>query len=129
MAESQLRLRPEELLTFIELRSFTTSWNELRLDSDDLLDLQVTILRDPSAPPIVKGTGGLRKMRFSPSRWKRGKSGALRVGYVYFEKFKTVLLALVYAKNEQDDLDQAEKNQIKALIARIQSDLERRATC
>ena len=73
----------------------------------------------PKGSPVVPGTGSLRKMRFSPSRWRRGKSGALRVGYAYFEDLKIVLLGLVYPKNEKDDLTAAEREEIRKLLAVI----------
>ena len=34
-------------------------------DDKDLRRLELELLRDPSAYPVIKGTGGLRKIRFS----------------------------------------------------------------
>lgn len=121
------RLRPEDLMTFVELKSFSTRWDALQLDSDDMLSLQIAIMSDPSRSPVIRGTGGLRKIRFSPKKWKIGKSGALRVCYVYFEGYKTVLLSLVYPKTEKDDLSQAEKSRIKSAIQRIEKEFARRS--
>ena len=110
----------EDLLHFVELRNFTSKWRgRLELDDGDLLELQLAIMLAPKGSPVVAGTGGLRKLRFSPSRWQRGKRGALRVGYVYFEDLKIVLLGLVYPKNEQDDLTTSEREEIRKLLAEI----------
>ena len=67
----------------------------------------------------MPGTGGVRKLRFSPSRWRRGKRGALRVGQADFEDLKIVLLGLVYPKNEQDNLTASERDEIRKLLAEI----------
>ena len=48
------------------------------LDDDDLQELESLILVNPQGGDVVRGSGGLRKLRFSPSRWRRGKRGALR---------------------------------------------------
>lgn len=119
-------IRPEDLLAFIELRGFSDDWKRLGLDDDDLLGLQVAIMAGPRQPPVVAGTDGLRKIRFAPRRWKTGKSGAVRVGYVYFEEFGIVLLVVAYAKNEQDDLSASEKRAIRDLIRRQKQAFETR---
>src|SRR3954462_2294643 len=71
------------LLSFVEMEGFADDWRDLRL-SDDLMSLQVTILSRPTDPPVIPGTGALRKIRFAPAGWSKGKSGAVRVCYVYF---------------------------------------------
>ena len=37
----------EDLLDFVELDIFTSDWRRLRLDDDDLLELQVSIMLSP----------------------------------------------------------------------------------
>ena len=112
------KLKPEDLLNFIELSCFTTDWEALGLDDDDLLDLQVAIMANPKGGALVPGTGGLRKMRFAPRRWRVGRSGAARVCYVYFEDYSIILLALVYAKGHKVELSAADKKAIKQ-VARM----------
>lgn len=118
-------VNPDDLLNFIELGSFVASWEELGLEEDDLAALQIGLMSNPRQGPLVKETGGLRKLRFSPSRWKKGKSGALRVGYVYFEKYGLIVLVLVYKKGEMDDISAADRKRFRALIGRIEKQLER----
>lgn len=119
---------PKELLQFWEVTVFREAWEDLKLTTDDLLDLQMEIILAPRAAPVVAGTGGLRKMRFAPEAWPIGKSGALRVCYVYFEEAGQVLLVLVYPKSEKDDLTPAEKAAARGLIARQQAVYDRRRT-
>ena len=112
--------KPEEMFRFVELKPFTTAWADLGLGEEDLTALQIAIMMGPQDHPVVQGTGGLRKMRFAPRKWKKGKSGAARVGYVYLENHGTVLLVIAYAKDEQDDLTAEERKIIRSLIQRIE---------
>lgn len=117
--------KPEDLLDFIETRVFTRAWEDLRLTDDDLFALQLIVMSDPKVSPVIPGTGGLRKLRFAPPEWQRGKRGALRVCYVYFEEFHIVLLVIVYSKSEQDDLSDQQKRVIKKLIDGQREELAR----
>ncbi|MCL2016950.1 MAG: type II toxin-antitoxin system RelE/ParE family toxin [Defluviitaleaceae bacterium] len=71
------------------------------------------IQKDPTAHPVIKGTGGVRKMRFSLSN--TGKSGGIRVIYSDFPERGKVLLIKVYSKHEQEDLTESEIKTIKRL--------------
>ena len=120
-------LKPEELLNFGELDWFQHNWRDLGLDIEDsLTHLQITIMADPRAGDLVTGTGGLRKLRYVPLGRKEGKSGSLRVCYVYFEKYGWVTLATVYDKGEKDDISAAGRAAIKTIIGRIEESLKRR---
>lgn len=120
-------LKPEDLLHFIELPVFTKRWEQLGLDDDDdLAALQVLIMAVPKGGKPLEKTDGLRKMRFAPSRWKTGKSGAARVLYVYFERFNVVLLCLAYGKNEVDNISDAVKKHLNGLIGEIERELRQR---
>lgn len=125
-AVSKSVLNPENLLNFIETKVFTDSWENLRLSDDDLFVLQMAIMSAPKASPVIPGTGGLRKLRFSSPSWSRGKSGSLRVCYVYFEEYGIVLLVIVYSKSEKDNLSEQQKKTIKQLIKRQKNELSKR---
>lgn len=70
----------------------------MKLTDEDLAALQIAIMCRPRAGDLISGTGGLRKLRFAPGGWKSGKSGALRVCYVFLEKYGMVLLCLAFSK-------------------------------
>jgi hypothetical protein len=113
-------LTPEDFVHFVELDEFRDDWRRLGLDVErDLWALQVLIMSDPDGPPVIRGTGGLRKIRFAPERWNVGKSGAVRVCYVYFPEHWTVLLVMAYGKNEKDDLSRDEKEGIRTYIDQV----------
>jgi len=88
--------------------------------------LQLLIMSQPKAAPIIPGTGGLRKLRFSPARWHTGASGAARVCYVYFEEYGIVYLVYIYDKTKKDDLSDAEKKVIRDHLRREKRALDRR---
>ena len=105
-----------DLLSFIESKSFLSAWRRCGLADGDLLALQIGILVDPKSAPVIEGTGGLRKLRFSPPGSRRGKSGSHRVCYVYFEEFGIVFLVTVYDKKQKDNLSAAGKKTIRMMI-------------
>ena len=103
-------------LRFIHLSVFARKWNSLKLDDDALRQLENEIIKNPTIGKVVAGAGGIRKLRFSPAKSGRGKSGAYRVCYYYVVDRSTVLLVTVFSKDQRDNLSQAEKNEIKSLI-------------
>jgi hypothetical protein len=105
---------------FISIGSFDRRWASLGLDDNDLQMLEILIQADPDGPPLVKGTGGLRKVRFAGRGSGRGKSGSYRIGYAHFPNPGIVLLLEVWAKNEKSDLSQAERNAIAAALVRFE---------
>lgn len=67
----------------------------------------------PDAGDVIKGSGGLRKIRWS-SRGK-GKRGALRIIY-YWDAPDIIYMLLPYKKNEQEDLTQDQLKLLKELV-------------
>jgi hypothetical protein len=105
---------------FVSVGAFDRRWRMLGLDDDDLRALEVAIQSDPDGPPLVRGTGGLRKIRFAPPGSGRGKSGSFRVGYAHFPDPGIVLLLQAWSKNEKADLSQAERRAVAAALARFE---------
>ena len=80
------------------------------------------MLADPIVGDVMKGTGGVRKMRFAFRH--RGKSGSIRVIYVDFEVYEKSFLVTAYTKDEKDNLSDAEKSEIKQLIHVLEQQFE-----
>jgi hypothetical protein len=110
--------------TFAQAASFVSDWRRLGLTDGDLRELESQIMQRPDIGPVMRGTRGLRKMRFSPESSGRGKSGSLRVCYVCFPEFGTVYLLLLYAKNEKDNLTDAERAHVRNWIGTLRRGLE-----
>ncbi|QEH36212.1 Toxin HigB-2 [Aquisphaera giovannonii] len=97
----------------------------LGLTDDDLRSLQLAILEGPTRYPVISGTGGLRKIRFAPTRGGRGKSTSHRVCYACFLADGVVVLAMVYSKDEASDLTARQRREIAAALTMIEEELKR----
>ena len=54
---------------FVTLPSFDVKWKELGLSENDKVLLEQQLLENPKIGPVMQGTGGVRKMRFTfPNR-------------------------------------------------------------
>jgi hypothetical protein len=117
----------EEFLHFIEEDEFRSDWQSLGLNIEsDLWDLQNVIMAAPTAAPVIAGTAGVRKLRFAPEGWNRGKRGAVRVIYVYFPEHWIVLLLMAYQKGRKESIASAERKALKQYVERIQRYLDER---
>ena len=104
---------------FVHGELFEKQWKDLGLTDENLRELQSILLENPKAGPVMSGTGRLRKIRYSYGN--RGKSHCARVCYVDFEINGIIFLIMVFAKNEMENLSSAEKNNIKALIDKLET--------
>lgn len=119
------QLRPQDQIDFIEMDGWAKDCERLGLTDDDLAVLRICIMSTPGSAPIMRGTGGLRKSRYAPQRWKVGKSGAARICYVYFKSYSLVLLVKAYSKDEKADLSAAERAAFKASILAVKQRLRK----
>ena len=85
--------------------------------------MQLAIAADPEAHPVVPGTGGIRKARWT--RQGKGKSGGVRVIYYYWRTIEDgtmrvldpeVYLLSIYAKNDQSDMTAADRKAAKNFV-------------
>ncbi len=106
--------------TFIEVPLFSKRWKEIGLGEDDLLALQIMLLKDPKSGPVMEGTGGIRKVRFPLEN--RGKSGSVRVCYTDFEEYEVIYLITAFTKDEQVNLTKEEKNVLKKLVKSLKDE-------
>ena len=106
---------------FIQTDEFVKNWERLGLTDDDMRRLELEILKNPKIGSVIRGTGGLRKLRFSFEN--KGKSGSTRICYVDFLLLETVYLITIYPKNEKDNLTKAECNNIKKMIEALEKTL------
>lgn len=107
---------------FVMLPEFEKRWKQMNLNDNDLKRLQSELLFNSQKNPVMKGTGGLRKIRFAFEN--TGKSGSARVVYVDFVIYNTIYLISAYPKNEKDNLSNAERNAIKNIIEKLEEQLK-----
>lgn len=96
-------------MIIIETSFFTRRVIQL-LSDDEYRELQATLINRPKAGPVIPGSGGLRKLRWSAL--DHGKRGGVRVIYYWVTAQERILMLFLYAKNESDDLT---PDQIKVL--------------
>lgn len=97
---------------FIETPVFTKQITSL-LDDADYRQLQVTLALKPRAGDIIRGSCGLRKIRWAVRG--RGKSGGIRAIY-YLVADGEIYFLFAYAKNKQEDLDSGQLRLLRNLV-------------
>ena len=96
---------------------FDRQWDALSCDDDDLLELQKAIYENPQKPPVIRGTGGVRKIRIAIEG--KGKSGGARILYIDFVIRSVVGLLYAYPKNEKENIDENERRILKTMVEQI----------
>jgi mRNA-degrading endonuclease RelE of RelBE toxin-antitoxin system len=96
--------------TFVETKLFTRLIDEY-LSDDEFAALQLSLVINPEAGDVIKGTGGVRKMRWAGSG--RGKRGGIRVIYYLRLQNGQIWLLTAYAKNVKDNIPVSVLKKIK----------------
>ena len=105
-------------LTLVETPTFSRRRADLLTDQEYRL-LQLRLALDPGAGAVIPGGGGIRKLRWELQG--RGRRGGARVIYYWATSRDVILLLLVYAKNERDDLD---KDQLRTLTRLVKEEFK-----
>ena len=103
-------------MVFIETSVFTKHLSKYMKDEEYRL-FQLCIMDSPEKGAIVKGSGGVRKIRWAINN--KGKSGGIRVIYYWKESASETWLLTLYAKNEKDSIP---AHILKQIAQEIQSD-------
>ena len=99
-------------MVFIETSIFTKELVKL-LSDDEYRILQHNLVIRPTAGSLIKGTGGLRKIRWKSSG--KGKSGGLRIIY-YYDPPDKIYMLFPYKKSDQEDLTPAQVKTLSKLV-------------
>lgn len=100
-------------MKIIETPVFTKKVISL-LTNEEYRNLQNELILNPEKGKIIRGSGGLRKVRFGKAG--RGKSGGVRVIYYWILPKDMILMLLIYPKNEQDNLSSSQLKLLKLLV-------------
>jgi hypothetical protein len=103
-------------ITFIETPTFTKLINDL-LDDDEYRTLQNNLSNDPESGDLIKGGGGIRKVRFAVQG--RGKSGGIRVIYYFMKDKDNIIMLLAYPKSKKDNLTDKETEILRDLVKEL----------
>ena len=89
------------MLTFVETKLFT-KLVPTYLSDEEYAALQHSIAANPEAGDVIRGSGGVRKLRWRGSG--RGKRGGVRVIYYLRAAEGQVWMLTLYAKSETDSI-------------------------
>lgn len=104
-------------MVFIETSVFTKEIQRL-IPDDSYRMLQTALMLRPDAGNLIRGSGGLRKIRWNlPGA---GKRGALRVIY-YWRPPDTIFMLFPYRKSKQEDLTSDQLKVLRGLVKELLS--------
>jgi hypothetical protein len=101
------------MITIAEVPEYIRQADKL-LSVAERQDVLSYLSAHPKSGDLIEGTGGVRKLRWG--RGGRGKSGGVRVIYYYHSELMPLYLLTLFAKNEQDNLTKAERNELANLV-------------
>jgi len=85
-----------------------------RFSPEEYRLLQLALVARPDAGKIIRGTGGLRKLRWALRG--RGKRGGARVIYFWHPPSHQLLMLFAFAKNEADDLTVEQRRALRRVV-------------
>jgi hypothetical protein len=100
-------------MVIVETSVFTRQVQKLITD-EEYQELQLALAERPDLGAIIAGSGGLRKVRWSMPG--RGKRGGVRVIYYWAVELNQLLMLLIYAKSEQDDLSREQLQMLRKIV-------------
>lgn len=103
-------------MEFIETPTFTRLVTEL-LSDDEYRALQNVLVEDPERGDLIRGGGGIRKLRHAlPGR---GKSGGVRAIYYWVRPDHQIYMLVIYPKSIKDDLSDKEVAILRGLVKEL----------
>jgi hypothetical protein len=105
------------IMVFVETPIFTRQVQDV-LSEDQYRELQDELRKHPDAGSKIRGSGGLRKLR-----WRiegHGKSGGVRVIYYWAVAQDRIFMVYMYPKSKQADLS---PEQLKLLKKTVEKEL------
>lgn len=103
-------------MEFIETPTFTRLVTQLLTD-DEYREMQNALVEDPERGDIIKGGGGIRKLRHAVQG--RGKSGGVRAIYYWVKDDHQIYMLVVYPKSKKDDLTDKEVAILRELVKEL----------
>ena len=100
-------------MIIVETTVFTRRVLKL-LTEEEYRQLQILLVEFPDTGKVIKDSGGLRKMRWSMAGI--GKRGGVRIIYYWAVRRSILLMLMIYAKNEQDDLSPVQLKVLRQMV-------------
>lgn len=100
-------------MELVETSVFTRQITDL-LSEDEYRRFQSELAANPAIGPIIRGGGGIRKVRVAVG--SRGKSGSARVIYYWAVRKNIILLLFAYPKNAAASLTPKQTAQLAKAV-------------
>jgi len=111
-------MRP--LHEIVETPAYLAAAARAGMTEDDRTTVADFIAANPQAGDLIKGSGGVRKVRVAKPG--AGKSGGWRVLTAYVSDTVAVLLVTVYGKNQRGNVSKAEVNEMGKLMKELKAE-------
>lgn len=111
------------LATVVELPAFVRD-TAGRLSFEEIEELKVYLAANPEAGVVIKGTGGVRKLRWAASG--RGKRGGGRAIYYFHDLEMPLYLFKFFVKATKSDLSAMERKELSLVVAEIVAEHRKR---
>lgn len=109
--------------TIVELPEFIKKSDKI-LSDDERNNLIYYLSLHPKSGVILKGTGGIRKLRWASKG--KGKSGGLRVIYFYYNADLPLFLLTLFSKGERTNINNSKRNELAKLTEVLVSNYKRK---
>ena len=84
--------------------------------------MQAELLKNPESGSVIRGTGGLRKLRVADAGRSKGKRGGYRVVYLDLPRVERTYLLALFDKGEKDDISPEEKKILSGLVEKLKKE-------
>ncbi|MDN3030102.1 MAG: type II toxin-antitoxin system RelE/ParE family toxin [Candidatus Tisiphia sp.] len=102
-----------KLISIVELPEFQKFVKDY-LSEKECMEIINYIAANPNQGNIIRGTGGIRKLRFALTN-NKGKSGGMRIIYFYHNENMPVFLITGFIKSKMENISQDTCNELKNL--------------
>lgn len=113
-------------VSLVETKAFSRYAKDI-FNETELVELKMILACNPEIGVVLKGTGGVRKMRWTVHN--KGKSNGARVIYFCGNDTMPIYLLAAYRKSEKIDISETEKRQMKNLVKALVKEHSRPDIC
>lgn len=108
----------KKLISVVELPEFQ-KFAKNNLNEKECFEIIHYIAANPDQGDIIKGTEGIRKLRFTLSSNNKGKSGSIRIIYFYYNENMPVFLITGFIKSKMENINHNSCNELKKLTEEL----------
>ena len=116
-------------VVFLETLRFTQVVRDYFSSDEAYRAFQTFLMQNPTAGAVMRGCGGLRKVRWIDAGRGKGKRSGLRIIYMSVPEAERIAFLDVYDKDEADDLTAMQREQLAVIAQTIRSEMLKRRKC